>query len=220
MSSTVLLLHVVVPSEAEWCVSQITRRQRTRTKLSGDTATVPQPAKSVLSIWRRTHSIRATYRHGTHRQAPQRRSFALGAFVKIPRQDDSTKLQAQIADDKQQRNADGTPLGAPVVNVDVGDREVGARRLGRPVHVKSRAKSILVERNGAVVGGDVDVLRKGTAGDEACTFLKADYVPWSVEVSCQGTRILALCKDQGSEPGEDLRRGDCSKNSGAGSRPV
>ena len=66
------------------------------------------------------------------------------------------------------------------------------------VHVKSRAK---VEGNGAVVGSDVDVLCKGTAGDEACTFLKADYVPWSVEVSCQGTRILAMCKDQGSRRG-------------------
>ena len=46
------------------------------------------------------------------------RSFALGAFVKKKnRQDDSTKLQAQIADEQQQRNADGPPLGALVVNV-------------------------------------------------------------------------------------------------------
>ena len=115
---------------------------------------------------------------------------------KKKRQDDSTKLQAQIADEQQQRNADGPPLGALVVNVDVGDREVGARRVGCPVHVKSRAKSILVEENGTVVlGGDVDVLRKGSARDEACTFLNTDYVPWSVEVSCQGTTRV---------PGEDL----------------
>ena len=150
-----------------------------------------QPAKSVLSIWRRTHSIRATYRHGTHRHAFQRRSFALGVFH-------STKLQAQIADEQQQRNAELPPLGALVVNVVVGDREVEAdgscalrnlpvtttpsskvheeylREHGTwiDVHVKSRAKSIFVEENGAVVrDGDVDVLRKGTAGDEACTFL-------------------------------------------------
>ena len=116
VSSAVLLLHVVAPSEAEWCVSQITEPGRSCQVIQQQ---FHQPAKSVLSIWRRTHSIRATYRHGTHRQAPQRRSFALGAF-------DSTKLQAQIADEQQQRNAELPPLGALVVNVDVGDREVGA----------------------------------------------------------------------------------------------
>ena len=186
VSSAVLLLHVVAPSEAEWCVSQITEPGRSCQVIQQQ---FHQPAKSVLSIWRRTHSIRATYRHGTHRQAPQRRSFALGVFH-------STKLQAQIADEQQQRNAELPPLGALVVNVDVGDREVGPRRVGRPAEpasdhhalkgsrgkparawdVDRRArevarKSIVVEGNGAVVlGGDVDVLRKGTAGDEACTF--------------------------------------------------
>ena len=60
------------------------------------------------------------------------RSFPLVAFVEITRQDDSTKLHAQIADEQQKRNTDGPPLGALVVNVDVGDREVGARRVGRP----------------------------------------------------------------------------------------
>ena len=53
-------------------------------------------------------------------------SFALVAFVKITRQDDSTKQHAQIADEQQQRNTDGPPLGVLVVNVDVGDREGGA----------------------------------------------------------------------------------------------
>ena len=53
------------------------------------------------------------------------------------RQDDSTKLQAQIADEGQQRNAELPPLGALVVNVDVGDREVGARRVGCPAEPAS-----------------------------------------------------------------------------------
>ena len=65
------------------------------------------------------------------------RSFALGSFVEITNQLDSTKLQAQIADEQQQRNADGPPLGAFVVNVDFGDREVGARRVGRPAQPAS-----------------------------------------------------------------------------------
>ena len=73
-------------------------------------------------------------------------------------------------------------------------------------------KSILVEGKRAVVlGGDLDVLRKGTAGHEACSFLNADCVPWSVEVSCQGTRIVAMCNDQGS------RRGPATCQSVAGS---
>ena len=36
----------------------------------------------------------------------------LVAFVKVTRWDDSTKLHAQIADEQQQRNTDGPPLGA------------------------------------------------------------------------------------------------------------
>ena len=153
--------------------------------------------------------------------------FALDFFVKITRQLDSTKLQAQIADEQQQRNADGPPLGALVVDVDVSDREVGARRVGRPAEpasnhhvlkglrgIPARAwdvdrrarevarKSIIVEENGTEVGGDLDVLRKRTASDGACTFLNTDYVPWSVKVSCQGTRILATCRTR--VPGEDL----------------
>ena len=55
-----------------------------------------------------------------------------------------------------------------------------------------------------VLGGDVEVLRKGTACDETCTFLNTDYVPRSVEVMCQGTRIRVTCRS--TVPGEDLER--------------
>ena len=65
------------------------------------------------------------------------RSFALGAFVKIAGKHDRAKLHAQIADEPQQRNADGPPLGALVVDVDGGDREVGARRVGQPAELAS-----------------------------------------------------------------------------------
>ena len=51
-------------------------------------------------------------------------------------------------------------------------------------------KSILVEERGAVVlGGDVEVLRKGTGGERACTFLNADDVPRSAEVVRKGALI-------------------------------
>ena len=39
------------------------------------------------------------------------------------------------------------------------------------------------------LGGDVEVLREGTAGHEACTFLDADNVPGSVKVVCQSALI-------------------------------
>ena len=49
MSSAVLLLQVVAAKKSEWCVSHI---PRIRTKLSGETSTIHQPAKSVPSTWR------------------------------------------------------------------------------------------------------------------------------------------------------------------------
>ena len=92
---------------------------RTWTKLSRDTTTI-SPTRQVRVV-----DLASNPQHSGHvppwnsPPGPQRRSFALGAF-------DSTKLQAQIADEQQQRNAELPPLGAPVVNVDVGDREVEA----------------------------------------------------------------------------------------------
>ena len=51
-------------------------------------------------------------------------------------------------------------------------------------------KSIIVEENFAVVlGGDVEVLREGTAGHENRTLLDADDVPGSVKVVCQSALI-------------------------------
>ena len=63
---------------------------------------------------------------------PVRRSIALGALIKVAAKDDSAQLHAQVADEQQKRDANRPPLGALVVDVDVGDREVGARRVRRP----------------------------------------------------------------------------------------
>ena len=89
-----------------------------------------------------------------------------------------------IAEEQQQRNADGPQLGPLVVDVNIGDRETGARRvrhsaelasnnhaLDGPRRAPERArdldrrarviarKSILVEENNAMVLGDhVEVL--------------------------------------------------------------
>ena len=52
--------------------------------------------------------------------------------VKITGQDDCAQLHAQVADEQQQRDTNGPPLGALVVDVDIVDREVGARWVRRP----------------------------------------------------------------------------------------
>ena len=156
-----------------------------------------------------------------------RRGFAFGTFVKITGHDDSTKLHAQVADEQQEGNAHGPPLGTLAVDVDVGDREVGARRVGSsaklatnyhsfngPCRILVRArdldrsarevarKSIDVEERGAMVlGGDVEVLRKGTGGQKACTFLHADDVPRSVEVVRKGALICVTRRTR--VPGKD-----------------
>ena len=143
-----------------------------------------------------------------------------------------------LATVKEERDGSGGPRNLPVTTI-LSTAQRGIPERARDPDRRAREverKSIFVEENGAMVlGGDVDVLRKGTAGDEACTFLSTDYVPWPVEVICQGTRIRATCRSR--VPGEDLERvnqssaalirtksstrratGDCSKNLVASSR--
>ena len=134
-----------------------------------------------------------------------------------------------IAEEQQQRNADGPSLGALVVDVNIGDRETRARRvrhsaelasnnhsldgprraperardLARRVRVSAR-KSILVAENNAMVLGDhVEVLRQGTVGDEASTLLYVDHMPRPIEVRGQQARIQTSCTSR--VPGEELQ---------------
>ena len=133
-----------------------------------------------------------------------------------------------IAEEQQQGNADGPPLGALVVDVYIGDRETKARRvrqsaelasnihaLDGPRRAPERArdldrrarviarKSILVAENNAMVLVDhVEVLRQGTVGDEAGTLLYVDHMPRPIEVRGQQARIRTSCKSR--VPGEDL----------------
>ena len=52
-------------------------------------------------------------------------------FVEITSKDDSAKLDAQVADEQEKRDANRSPLGALVVDVNIRDGEIGARRVGR-----------------------------------------------------------------------------------------
>ena len=128
--------------------------------------------------------------------------FSFCSLVEVTGEHDRAELRAQIADEQNQRNEDGPPLGTLIVDVDVGDCEVGAQRVGpcetcrsppcpqlptrKPERVrdldrracKVARKSILVEENGAMVlGGEVKVLRKETVGDKASTSLNTNNVP-------------------------------------------
>ena len=51
-------------------------------------------------------------------------------LVEVAGTHDCTELRAQVADQEMQGSTDGPPLGALVVDVDVGDREIRARRVG------------------------------------------------------------------------------------------
>ena len=138
-------------------------------------------------------------------------------LIEVAGEDDSEELRAQIADEQQQRDANRPPLGALVVDVDVGDREVGARRVRRPAELASNnhaldsprrvpgraddvdgrtrevaRESIVVEEHGAMVLGDhVEVLRQGTVSDKA--------EPSCTQITCQGPFRCEASK-LGSEP--------------------
>ena len=75
--------------------------------------------------------------------------FTLNGPVEIASEDDSATHHAQIADVKQECDAHGPPLGALIVDVNIGDCEVGPRLVGRPsrfgllLSVASRIGSLL-----------------------------------------------------------------------------
>ena len=58
--------------------------------------------------------------------------FTFKGPVEITSEDDSAELHAQVADEQQECDAHGPPLGALVIDVNVVDCGVGARLVGRP----------------------------------------------------------------------------------------
>ena len=53
--------------------------------------------------------------------------FTLRTFIEVSCQDDSAEREAQLVDEEQQGDTNRSPLGATVVDMDVGNRETGAR---------------------------------------------------------------------------------------------
>ena len=60
-----------------------------------------------------------------------RSKFTLGALIQVAGEDDSAQFHAQVSDKQQERDAHRPPLGAVVVDVNIGDCEIGARQVGR-----------------------------------------------------------------------------------------
>ena len=122
-----------------------------------------------------------------------RGGFTFDSLVEVAGKHNRTELETQVVDDAQERNAHRPPLGALVVDLDVGNRVIEARRVGgsaelagnhhaldspfripqRTGDVDRRARevareSILVEEYDATVLGDhMEVLRQRTVCDEA-----------------------------------------------------
>ena len=152
-------------------------------------------------------------------RSPQLRARRL---FRVASKDDRAELHAQVADEQQECDAHRPPLGGLVVDVNVGDREVGARGVGRPaelvsninalegprgvperegnLHRRAREvarKGLLVEENSAMVLGDhVEVLRQGTISDKARTLLYADHMPRAIEVRSHRARVRSSCKSR------------------------
>ena len=58
--------------------------------------------------------------------------FPSDSLAEIASEDDGAELHAQVADEQQESDADGPPLGTLVVHVNIGDCEIGTRLAGRP----------------------------------------------------------------------------------------
>ena len=66
-----------------------------------------------------------------------RRGFTFDSFVEVAGKHNHTELEAQAADEQQKRDAHRPPLGALVVDVNVGDCEIqgGQHLRPRPYHL-------------------------------------------------------------------------------------
>ena len=63
--------------------------------------------------------------------------FPFNGLVEISCEHRRAELETQVPDQEEQGNADGPPLGTPVVDVDVRDSKVGARPVGCPAELAS-----------------------------------------------------------------------------------
>ena len=144
-----------------------------------------------------------------------RGELALGTLIKVTSEHHCAELETQVTDQEEQGNTDGPPLGALVVVVNVGDREVGARLVGSsaepasnnhalegPCSIPELARDeerntravgfegVLVEEDGAaVLGNHAELFLQRHVVAEARASLHAVNMPRAIEVACQQTRV-------------------------------
>ena len=71
-----------------------------------------------------------------------REKFALGTLVRVTGEHYCAELEAQVPNEEQQRDAHGPPLDTLVVDVDVGDCEIGARLGGSSAELASNNRAL------------------------------------------------------------------------------
>ena len=203
-----------------------------------DSGSMPKPQHSGhLSPWGSSpgphRSVTPTLDQGTHaelnaassgeirrwlwrHQGESSRSASL--LNEVSCKHNRTELEAQVTDEEQQRNAHRPPLGALVLDMDAGDREIGARRVGSSAEVACNnhtldgprgvpqlardeewntrvvgLKGVLVEDCAAVLGGHMEVALQGHVAAERRAVLHTDHMPRAVEVTCQQTYLRQPC---------------------------
>ena len=84
-------------------------------------------------------------------------------LLKSPVSTTAPSLRQQVADQEEQGNTDGSPLDALVVDVDVGHREAGARRVRVPAELAGNNHAVDGPREIPEREGDLDLRARGLA---------------------------------------------------------
>ena len=145
--------------------------------------------------------------------------FTLCTLAEVAGEDDSAQLHAKVADEQQLLDASRPPLGA--LDVNVGDGEVGARRVRCPAELASHNHALAHEEylseHGTWIGVHEKSLLRRTAqwvlGDDVEEFHRQGATmpdPSCTQITCHGTsrceasmlRFRSSCRSR--IPVEDL----------------
>ena len=110
-------------------------------------------------------------------------------LLKVASKDDSARLHAQVADE-QKRDANRPPLSALVVDVNIRDREVGARRVGRTAELAGNHHALNGPRRAPERARDLnrrarEVARESIRVEEHDAMVLGDHVGRSPPGNCQ-----------------------------------
>ena len=117
--------------------------------------------------------------------------------MEVAGEDDGAELHAQVADEQQKRDANRPPLGALVVDVNVGVCEIGAMpSTAHEKYLSDQGTWIGVHEKSTAQWCWVITWKfsaRGTVSDETRPFLYANHMPRAIEVRSQQARIRTSC---------------------------